>query len=95
MSHVRSPEIPRAEQVCVAHGQNASTAPRRVLGAARAAVQSNTYLAAPGVTGSVTCSGSLLATKPLAKRCRAIDVSMAARKVASASDHTVVWAEFD
>ena len=38
MSHARSPEIPRAEQVCAAHGQNAPTTPRRVLGAARAAV---------------------------------------------------------
>jgi triacylglycerol lipase len=39
MSHVRSPEVPRAEQVCAAHGQNPPTTPRRVLGAARAAVQ--------------------------------------------------------
>ena len=39
MSHVRSPEIPRAEEVCAAHGQNAPTTPRRGLGAARAAVQ--------------------------------------------------------
>jgi triacylglycerol lipase len=39
MSHVWSPEVPRAEQLCAAHGQNVPTTPRRVLGAARAAVQ--------------------------------------------------------
>ncbi len=39
MSHVWSPERPRAEQVCATHGQNGPTTPRRVLGAARAAVQ--------------------------------------------------------
>jgi hypothetical protein len=39
MSHARSPEIPRAEQVCAAHGQNDPTTPRRVFSAARAAVQ--------------------------------------------------------
>ena len=39
MSHVRSSEIPRVEQVWAVHGQNAPTAPRRVLGSARAAVQ--------------------------------------------------------
>jgi triacylglycerol lipase len=39
MSHVWSPEILWAEQVCAAHGRNDPTTPRRVLGAARAAVQ--------------------------------------------------------
>ena len=39
MPQVRSPEIPLAEQVCAAHGQNEPTTPRRVRGAARAAVQ--------------------------------------------------------
>jgi triacylglycerol lipase len=39
MSHARSPEIPRAEQVCAAHGQNDPTTPRRMLSATRAAVQ--------------------------------------------------------
>ncbi|HYP14030.1 MAG TPA: exodeoxyribonuclease III [Bryobacteraceae bacterium] len=37
----------------------------------------------------------ILATAPLAKSCRAIDVDMEPRYAASASDHTVVWAEFD
>lgn len=37
----------------------------------------------------------ILATAPLAGRCRATDVDIEPRKAASASDHTVVWAEFD
>jgi exodeoxyribonuclease III len=37
----------------------------------------------------------ILATVPLAERCRSAAVDMAARKVKGASDHTVVWAEFD
>jgi triacylglycerol lipase len=39
MSQVRSPERPREERVYAAHRQNGPTTPRRVLGAARAAVQ--------------------------------------------------------
>jgi exodeoxyribonuclease-3 len=37
----------------------------------------------------------ILATKALAEKCRATDVDMGPRKMANASDHTVVWAEFD
>lgn len=37
----------------------------------------------------------ILATAPLAERCVAADVDLAPRKGAGASDHTVVWAEFD
>ena len=37
----------------------------------------------------------ILATAPLAERCRTATVDMAARKIAGASDHTIVWAEFD
>jgi exodeoxyribonuclease-3 len=37
----------------------------------------------------------ILATAPLADRCHAAQVDMAARKVKGASDHTIVWAEFD
>ena len=37
----------------------------------------------------------ILATGTLADRCRTAAVDMAARKVAAASDHTIVWAEFD
>jgi exodeoxyribonuclease-3 len=36
----------------------------------------------------------ILATQPMATRCRAIDVDMEPRKGTGASDHTVVWAEF-
>ncbi|MCU1274541.1 MAG: xthA, partial [Bryobacterales bacterium] len=36
----------------------------------------------------------ILATAPLADRCRAAEVDMAARKVKGASDHTIVWADF-
>ncbi len=36
----------------------------------------------------------ILATAPLAGRCRTVDVDLAPRKAAGASDHTVVWAEF-
>jgi exodeoxyribonuclease-3 len=37
----------------------------------------------------------ILATAPLAERCRTATVDMAARMIAGASDHTIVWAEFD
>lgn len=37
----------------------------------------------------------ILATHPLADRCRAAEVDMAPRKAPGASDHTIVWAEFD
>lgn len=37
----------------------------------------------------------VLATRPLAERCRRVEVDMAPRQAAAASDHTVVWAEFD
>lgn len=37
----------------------------------------------------------ILATEVLANRCRSAQVDMAARKVAAASDHTIVWAEFE
>lgn len=36
----------------------------------------------------------ILATTILAERCRRAEVDMAARAVPSASDHTIVWAEF-
>ena len=36
----------------------------------------------------------ILATAPLARRCRTIDVDLEPRRQAGASDHTVVWAEF-
>lgn len=37
----------------------------------------------------------ILATAPLAECCRAADVDVEPRRAASASDHTVMWAEFD
>jgi exodeoxyribonuclease-3 len=37
----------------------------------------------------------ILATVSLAERCRRVEVDMAARKIKGASDHTIVWAEFD
>lgn len=37
----------------------------------------------------------ILATAPLADKCRGCDVDMEPRKLAGASDHTPVWAEFD
>ena len=37
----------------------------------------------------------ILATETLAGRCRAAEVDMTPRTVASASDHTIVWAEFN
>lgn len=37
----------------------------------------------------------IMATRPLADRCRAADVDMEPRRAPGASDHTVVWAEFD
>jgi exodeoxyribonuclease-3 len=36
----------------------------------------------------------VLATAPLAKRCRSIEVDLEARKTSGASDHAIVWAEF-
>jgi exodeoxyribonuclease III len=37
----------------------------------------------------------ILATSPLAERCQTAAVDMAVRKIAGASDHTIVWAEFN
>lgn len=37
----------------------------------------------------------IVATLPLAARCRACDVDLEPRKSEGASDHTVLWAEFD
>jgi exodeoxyribonuclease III len=37
----------------------------------------------------------ILATGPLAQVCRAADVDLVPRQAATASDHTIVWAEFD
>ena len=37
----------------------------------------------------------ILATTPLAARCKAIDVDLEPRRAEGASDHTVLWAEFD
>jgi exodeoxyribonuclease-3 len=37
----------------------------------------------------------ILATDPMARACRQAEVDMAPRHAAGASDHTVVWAEFD
>jgi exodeoxyribonuclease III len=37
----------------------------------------------------------ILATAPLAQVCRATDVDMVPRQAPGASDHTIVWAEFD
>jgi exodeoxyribonuclease-3 len=37
----------------------------------------------------------ILATAPLTSRCRTIDVDLEPRGIAGASDHTVVWAEFE
>ncbi|HUQ91800.1 MAG TPA: exodeoxyribonuclease III [Bryobacteraceae bacterium] len=37
----------------------------------------------------------ILATAPLAARCQAVEVDMGPRQAPAASDHTVVWAEFD
>jgi exodeoxyribonuclease-3 len=37
----------------------------------------------------------ILATRPLAERCRKAEVDMAPRKVKGASDHTIAWAEFE
>ena len=36
----------------------------------------------------------ILATKPLARRCTAVDVDLNPRKGTSPSDHTVLWADF-
>ena len=37
----------------------------------------------------------ILATRPLAEKCRIVDVDIAPRRQPRASDHTFVWAEFD
>ena len=37
----------------------------------------------------------IMVTEPLLVRCRAIDVDLEPRKAAAASDHTVVWADFE
>jgi exodeoxyribonuclease III len=37
----------------------------------------------------------IMATAPLADLCRAADVDMEPRRALGASDHTIVWAEFD
>jgi exodeoxyribonuclease-3 len=37
----------------------------------------------------------ILATEPLAARCRAAEVDVEPRKAQNASDHTVLWAEFE
>ena len=37
----------------------------------------------------------ILATPPLAARCRSVDVDMEPRRIPGASDHTIVWAEFE
>jgi exodeoxyribonuclease III len=37
----------------------------------------------------------ILATPPLADLCRSVEVDMAPRHAASASDHTILWAQFD
>lgn len=37
----------------------------------------------------------ILATAPLAKLCKAADVDLGPRRSATASDHTVMWAEFE
>jgi len=37
----------------------------------------------------------ILATKPLAKRARSCEIDLAPRRLPNASDHTVMWAEFD
>lgn len=37
----------------------------------------------------------ILATAPLADRCRACEVDVSVRQAPGASDHTIVWAEFD
>jgi len=36
----------------------------------------------------------ILATKPLADKCKSVEVDMRPRRAATASDHTVLWAEF-
>ena len=37
----------------------------------------------------------ILATPPLAERCHTAAVDMSVRRITGASDHTIVWAEFD
>jgi exodeoxyribonuclease-3 len=37
----------------------------------------------------------ILATAPLAEKCRATDVDLGPRRAPGASDHTIVWAEFE
>jgi exodeoxyribonuclease-3 len=36
----------------------------------------------------------ILATRPLADRCRTVEVDVEARQASGASDHTIIWAEF-
>jgi exodeoxyribonuclease III len=37
----------------------------------------------------------IMATPPLAARCRAVEIDREPRRATGASDHTIVWAEFD
>ena len=37
----------------------------------------------------------ILATRPLAEKCKEVDVDMEPRRALRASDHTFLWAEFD
>jgi exodeoxyribonuclease-3 len=37
----------------------------------------------------------ILATAPLAERCKVVETDLEARRADGASDHTVLWAEFD
>jgi exodeoxyribonuclease-3 len=37
----------------------------------------------------------IMATQPLADLCRAAEVDMGPRRAPGASDHTILWAEFD
>jgi exodeoxyribonuclease-3 len=37
----------------------------------------------------------ILATRPLAEKCRQVDVDIEPRRAPRASDHTFLWAEFD
>lgn len=37
----------------------------------------------------------IMVTEPLAKRCRRVEIDLEPRRAESASDHTVIWAEFE
>jgi exodeoxyribonuclease-3 len=37
----------------------------------------------------------IMATEPMVKRCRRVEIDTEPRKAETASDHTVIWAEFD